>query len=109
MVGIFITPWRRKNGERFDFVRFRDVRDDGALEKELNNISFGDTILIVNHPQYVKKGPTPRTQYDRKMEARKTNTRFLAYRREGVVLMPKQSVIPDWFEGKLIINREELR
>ncbi|GKV09853.1 hypothetical protein SLEP1_g21292 [Rubroshorea leprosula] len=43
---------RSRNGDRFGFVRFLDVKNREELERKLDNIWIGDRKLWVNSPRY---------------------------------------------------------
>ncbi|KAK7283205.1 hypothetical protein RIF29_12577 [Crotalaria pallida] len=53
---VVIPPNRDKVGRRFGFVRFKDVNDVGALERNLRSVWIDDTRVQVNRPKY-ERGP----------------------------------------------------
>ncbi|GKV29210.1 hypothetical protein SLEP1_g38156 [Rubroshorea leprosula] len=49
---IYCPNRRSRNGGRFGFVRFLDVKDKRDLERQLDQIWVGDRKLWVNYPRY---------------------------------------------------------
>jgi len=53
---VFISRKVNCWGNRFDFVRFWDVKNSVKLERELDAIRIGIVKLFVNFPRYAKGG-----------------------------------------------------
>lgn len=50
---VFIPKYKNREGQRFGFVRYKDVHDVERLERKLdNNIFFGRTKMFVNQPKF---------------------------------------------------------
>ncbi|KAH1052733.1 hypothetical protein GYH30_022169 [Glycine max] len=50
---VFIPKYKNKEGQRFGFVRFKNVQDERKLELQLDaNIYIGSMKLFVNKPRY---------------------------------------------------------
>lgn len=56
VLDIFIPKKRDVHGKRFGFVRFLDVLNPAALEKQLDQIIIGAEKLHVNRPKHPKMG-----------------------------------------------------
>ncbi|GKV51770.1 hypothetical protein SLEP1_g58395 [Rubroshorea leprosula] len=65
---IYSPKRRSRNGGRFGFVRFLDVKNRKELERKLDNIWIGDCKLWVNSPRYE----------DNQQEGRETKSRLIS-------------------------------
>ncbi|GKV06521.1 hypothetical protein SLEP1_g18404 [Rubroshorea leprosula] len=64
VLDIYSPPRKSKLGKRFGFVRFLDVKNEGVLERQLDQIRVGMTKLWVNRPRF--RETKERSREDRK-------------------------------------------
>ena len=54
---VFVPKSKNKQGQQYDFVRFKGVEDEGRLERQLdNNIYIEGMKLFVNKPKFQRGG-----------------------------------------------------
>ena len=60
---VFIPKYKNREGQRFVFVRYKDVEDAVGLERKLdNNIFFGGRKMFVNQPKFERSTTAIRKQ-----------------------------------------------
>ena len=65
---VFISKQTNENGRRYGFVRYKDVKDEYRLERQLDSIVVGGLKLYVNLPRFGRRNGGNRSQGAKRQE-----------------------------------------